>query len=244
MLKIKNLKKAFGSLTVTDDLSLTITAGARHCIIGPNGAGKSTLVNLIAGDLLQDSGDILFNDNSITKFKQWQRATLGLTRAYQIATGFPSASLIENLLLALNRPKHIRSNMWRDRFSFFEDIQHATDILRRVGFNGDLTVPASSLSYGEMKQLELAMALSTNPKLLILDEPLAGVSREESSQIVSIIKNIPDDITLVVIEHDMDAVFQIADTITVLVEGRELVTGSPDTIRSSTEVRTAYLGDH
>lgn len=244
MLDIKNLSKAFGRLSVTDSLTLSIEKGSKHCIIGPNGAGKSTLVNLIAGDLHPDSGEIAFMGKPITHLKSWQRAELGLTRAYQIATGFPSATLIENILLALQRPFGVRANMFRQRFAYPDDIKEAMQFLRQVGFNGDFYAPARNLSYGEMKQLELAMALSTKPSLLILDEPLAGVSRDESSQIVSIIQNISRDITLVLIEHDMDAVFQIADTITVLVEGRELITGTPESIRASHQVKTAYLGDH
>jgi len=243
MLEINNLRKSFGSLCVTDGISLDIANGARHCVIGPNGAGKSTLVNLISGDLFPDSGSIQFEGKPITRLKSWERSQIGLTRTYQIATGYPEMSIAENMLIAMKRSDRIRQNTLTNRFDFAQHIESAVDLLRRTGIGADISTLAKNLSYGDVKQLELAMALATEPKLLILDEPLAGVGKDESARIVSIIKAIPRKITVVLIEHDMEAVFQIADTITVLLEGRELITAPPDQIRSNAAVRIAYLGN-
>jgi branched-chain amino acid transport system ATP-binding protein len=242
-LQLKNLIKNYGALRVTDDVTLDVEAGELHAIIGPNGAGKTTLIHQISGLARPDSGRVLFHGQDVTELTMHERARLGLVRSFQITSILPRFSALENVALAVQA--HSGSS-----FKFFGDAaaepalnDAAMALLARFGLGARAATPAGQMSHGEKRQLELAIALAAKPKLLLLDEPLAGTSHDESRQIIATLQQLRRELPIVLIEHDMDAVFALADKVSVLVYGRIIASGSPQSVRDNAEVRAAYLGE-
>jgi branched-chain amino acid transport system ATP-binding protein len=242
-LQIQNLRKSYGALTVTDDVSLEIQAGELHAIIGPNGAGKTTLIHQISGLAQSDSGRIVFHGEDVTARSMSERAKLGLVRSFQITSILPRFSALENVAIAA-QAQHGSS------FRFFGDAatepalnEIAMSLLQRFGLGARAHVPAGQMSHGEKRQLEIAIALAVKPKLLLLDEPLAGTSHDESQRLVNTLQELRRELPIVLIEHDMDAVFALADRVSVLVYGRIIASGTPQSIRDNADVRAAYLGE-
>lgn len=244
LLQIVGLCKSFGALRATDDLSFTIERGHIHALIGPNGAGKTTVVNQLSGDLAPDAGAIRFKDRDITRLKSHQRARLGIARSYQITHIFENLSVAENMGLALcARAGHNFRffRHWRRSPLVKNDLNAAlerVDLLHRA----DLT--ACHLSHGEKRQLEVGMTLVGEPELLILDEPMAGMGPGGTVELTKLIRKLKGQVTILLVEHDMDVVFSLADRVTVLVYGANIATGTPDEIRGNRDVREAYLGDN
>jgi len=243
MLDIQHLRKAFGALTVTEDVSLSVETGELHAVIGPNGAGKTTLIHQISGLLWPGSGRILLEGEDVTHLPMHQRVRRGLAPTFQITSILPGFSALENVALAVQA----RSG---SSFRFFGDAsaepalnQPASEALALAGLAARAQVPAGLLSHGEKRQLELAVALATEPKLLLLDEPLAGTGHDESLRVVASLQRLKGRYTIVLIEHDMEAVFSLADRVSVLVYGRLIATDTPARIRANAEVRAAYLGE-
>ncbi len=243
ILRLEALRKAYGALVVTDAVSLDVRPGELHAVIGPNGAGKTTLIHQISGLSPSDSGRILFEGADVTRLSMAQRARRGLARSFQITSILPGFSGLENVALAVQA----RSG---SSFRFFGDAsreaslnEEALGFLAGVSLAHRAAIPAGQLSHGEKRQLELAVALATRPKLLLLDEPLAGTGHEESERVVETLRGLKGRYTIVLVEHDMDAVFSLADRVSVLVYGRVIATGAPAEIRANAEVRAAYLGE-
>lgn len=243
LLELRHLRKAYGALAVTDDVSLSVLPGELHAIIGPNGAGKTTLIHQISGIASSDSGQVLLRGEDITSLSMSQRVNRGLARSFQITSILPGFSALENVALAVQARSgssfRFFGNASRERV-LNEPAMHCLEI---VGLGNRARILAGLLSHGEKRQLELAIALATEPKLLLLDEPLAGTGHDESQRVVETLKRLKNHLTILLIEHDMDAVFSLADRISVLVYGRVIATGTPDQIRNNVEVRSAYLGD-
>jgi len=243
MLLLSAVAKRFGGVLATDGVSLEVAAGEVHALIGPNGAGKTTLVNLISGGLAVDQGDILFESRKVTHLSQHARVLSGLARSYQITSIFRSFSVLENLALAVQARSGTSFSFWRpverERFLFEE----ASSIAAEVGLEEKEESLAATLAHGEQRALEVGLALATAPRLVLLDEPMAGMGPEESQRMVRLIERIRARVSVLLVEHDMDAVFRLADRISVLVNGRILATGKPEEIRANAEVRRAYLGD-
>lgn len=242
-LKVSNLCKSFGALKVTDDVTLEIEPGEIHAIIGPNGAGKTTLVSQLSGQLTSDSGTVVLDGQDVTHLSMPDRVKLGLARSFQITSILSGFTVLENVALAVQA----RSG---SSFRFLAPVAQESelnDFARReliaAGLGERIDMIAGALSHGEHKRLELAIALATNPSVLLLDEPLAGIGGEESEDFIEHLRALKGKITMVLIEHDMDAVFALADRISVLVYGQIIATGSPNEIRADARVRTAYLGD-
>jgi branched-chain amino acid transport system ATP-binding protein len=239
-LQIKNLKKAFGGLPAINGVSLAVEAGERRLIIGPNGAGKTTLFNLVTGDLRADSGSISLFDLEITKFSTHRRVHRGLARTYQIITLFPQDTLEHNIALSLLGLSKARWNMF-SRFS--SEIYASTrEILRLVNLEHLAGRLLSEVGYGEKRRVEIAMALAQKPRVLLLDEPLAGLSREERAAVKALIASIPRDVTVVMIEHDMDTALDMAERITVLHYGSVIVEGTRAEVVADPKTREVYLG--
>lgn len=242
-LRIDHLAKRYGALVVTDDVSFSVAPSSIHALIGPNGAGKSTLIGQISGELVPDSGRIELLGEDITQLSPEDRAMRGLSRSYQISSILPEFTALDNVLVSA-RAKH--ASVFDFMPALLKNqplIDRCHEALREVGLiNLEQTI-AARLSYGQRRQLELAMAISQEPKVLLLDEPLAGMSPSESRQIVSLIQKLAERHAVLLVEHDMPAVFALANEITVLVRGQVVASGPPDTIRDNPTVRTAYLGD-
>ena len=243
LLKTKGLIKRFGGLVATDNLSIEVREGEIHALIGPNGAGKTTLVGQLTGNLRPDSGTIHFAGRDVTRLPIHARVQLGLARSFQITAVLREFSAIENVALAVQA--HAGHS-----FRFLADVRFdkslrepAWQSLELVGLDARAGVPAATLSHGEQRQLEIAMALAGKPRMLLLDEPMAGMGVEESQDMVQLLRHLKARCGMLLIEHDMDAVFALADRITVLVYGRAIASGTPDEIRASPEVRHAYLGE-
>jgi branched-chain amino acid transport system ATP-binding protein len=243
LLRVDRLRKSYGALVVTDDVSLDVATGELHAVIGPNGAGKTTLIHQISGLVAPDAGHVLFDGDDITALPMHERVRRGLARSFQITSILPGFSALENVALAVQA----RSG---SSFRFFGDASReqglndaAGAFLTEVGLTARKHLPAGRLSHGEKRQLELAIALASEPKLMILDEPLAGTGHEESARVVETLRRLKRRCTIMLIEHDMEAVFALADRITVLVYGRVIATGSPESVRANPEVRSAYLGE-
>ena len=242
VLQIQGLCKNFGSLVATDSLHLEISKGEIHAIIGPNGAGKTTLLAQLSGELRPDAGRVRFNGRDITALSTPARSSLGLARSFQITSIFPDLTTLDNVALAVQAHAGHSFRFWRPARQDAELRQPALEILTEIGLSQRAEEPAANLSHGEQRQLEIAMALATAPSLLLLDEPMAGMGREESARMVQLLRDLKGQHTIVLIEHDMDAVFALADRITVLLYGRAIATDTPEAIRASDEVRAAYLG--
>ncbi|VVE90176.1 ABC transporter ATP-binding protein [Pandoraea bronchicola] len=243
LLRVDQLVKRYGGLTATDHFCLDVAPGELHAIIGPNGAGKSTLIGQLAGELRSDEGSIHFDGRDITAVPIEQRARSGLARSYQITSVFREFTALENVLVAVQAMQGHSFGFWRPAIREAALVEPAREILARTGLAARMHVPASALAHGEHRQLELAMALAGRPKLLLLDEPMAGMSQAESEQMTHLLADLKGDYAIVLVEHDMDAVFALADRITVLVYGRAIACGNADTIRNDAGVREAYLGD-
>lgn len=242
-LTVRNLTKSFGALKVTDDVSLDFAPGELHAIIGPNGAGKTTLISQLSGQLRSDSGTVAIAGRDVTRLSMPDRVKLGLARSFQITSVLPGFTALENVALAVQARKG-------SSFRFFKTVADEAALndaalvaLREAGLEHRSDIPAKSLSHGEHRRLELAIALATEPKILLLDEPLAGVGGEDADTFVANLQKLKGRFTIVLIEHDMDAVFALADRVSVLVYGQIIATGTPEAVRSDPEVRTAYLGD-
>ncbi|MDM0114078.1 ABC transporter ATP-binding protein [Variovorax sp. J22R133] len=243
VLQLHDLVKRYGGLTVTNKLNLSLVQGQIHAIIGPNGAGKTTLIQLISGALKPDSGRIVFNGRDVTACAMHERVAMGLARSYQITNVFKTCSVLDNLALSVQARSGSSLRFWQPALSESALFREAAAIGERVGLSARLQAIAGSLSHGEQRKLEMGLALASSPQLLLLDEPMAGMGPEESAQLIPLIKELGSTLTVVLIEHDMDAVFQLADRISVLVSGQVMATGLPEQIRGNAEVRKAYLGD-
>jgi branched-chain amino acid transport system ATP-binding protein len=242
LLEVKDLHKDFSGLKVLTEINLSIERGERHSIIGPNGAGKSTLFNMITGKYRPSRGKIFFDGEDITGLSPYKISRRGLARSFQIINIFPIMNVYNNIRNAILSKNKIRLNPFL-RLQKMERIgQETVNILETFGLIGLRDIPAGELSYGQQRALEIGIALATEPKLILLDEPTAGMSKEETRQTVALIQNVTKGKTLVMIEHDLDVVFSIADKITVLNYGEIIASGTPDEIRSNEKVKKAYLG--
>jgi branched-chain amino acid transport system ATP-binding protein len=243
VLSIERLMKRFGGLTATNDLSLSVEKGEVHAVIGPNGAGKTTLIAQLSGLLAPDSGRIMFKGQDITALPAHRRSALGLARSFQVTSIFLNFTAEDNVALAVQAHSGHSFRFVRAARAEAALREPARQALARVGLEHRADVVAADLSHGEQRQLEIAMAIATNPTVLLLDEPMAGMGPEESSRMIKVLQGFKGTHTLLLIEHDMDAVFRLADKITVLVYGQAIATGRPEDIRKNPEVKRAYLGD-
>ena len=242
-LELGDLRKSFGGLPAMNGVSLRVAPGERRLIIGPNGAGKTTLFNLITGDLERDSGSIRLFGDEVSRLRPHQRAHRGLARTYQIITLFPKDSLLHNIVLSLLGLRRMRWGTFKALARYTELDGEAREVLKRVGLEHLSRRPIAEVAYGEKRRLEIAMALAQKPKLLLLDEPLAGLSREERAAMKDLIGCIPREVTLVMIEHDMDTALDLAERITVLHYGSVIVEGTRAEIIADPKTREVYLGD-
>jgi ABC-type branched-subunit amino acid transport system ATPase component len=241
-LRTEALRKRFGSLEVARDVSIALPRGARHALIGPNGAGKTTLINLVTGELRPDSGRILLDGRDVTRAPAAERVQHGLARTFQINTLFPALTPIEAVTLAICERERTAGQFWRRLSAQAAAIDEAFAILGQLQLADVASRPTRTLAYGEQRLLEIALALATRPRVLLLDEPAAGVPRNESAALFSVIAGLPADISVLFIEHDMDIVFSFATRIVVLVAGGVLIEADPDTVQNDPRVREVYLG--
>ena len=243
LLRVENLIRRFGGILATDNLSLEVAPGELHAIIGPNGAGKTTLISQLTGQLAPNSGSIHFAGRDVTHVPAYRRSALGLARSFQITSLLKDFTAIDNVALAAQAHDGHSFRFWgaARKEKHLRDAARAS--LQRVGLAARADVPVSELSHGEQRELELAVALATKPQLLLLDEPMAGLGVTESTRMVGLLKELRREVTIVLVEHDMEAVFALADRITVLVYGRVIACDTPDAIRNNEEVKRAYLGD-
>ncbi len=243
ILETKDLYHDFSGLQVLEQVNFTVKEGERHAIIGPNGAGKTTFFNVVTGTYVPSRGKVFFKGRDVSSAKPYRLCRMGMGRSFQITSTFQRQSPFQNIRLAILSKNKIRFNLFRlvDRMS---DINEQTyEILREIHLEEEAHLPASTLSYGKQRSLEVGMALATNPELLMFDEPTAGMSREETHYAVELIRNLTEGKTTVVVEHDMDVVFSLSDRITVLHRGQILATGTPAEIQQNEEVKKAYLGE-
>jgi branched-chain amino acid transport system ATP-binding protein len=243
LLRIAGLAKRFGGIVATDDVALDVPEGELHAVIGPNGAGKTTLIAQLSGQLMADSGRIHFAGVDITRTPAWRRSHLGLARSFQITSLFLDHSVLDNVALAVQAHAGHSFRFWRNTRLETGLRQKARAALDEVGLAHRADARASLLSHGEHRLLELAMALAGQPRMLLLDEPMAGLGPDESARMVAMLRRLKQRYTILLVEHDMEAVFALADRISVLVYGRVIATGAPDVIRANNQVREAYLGE-
>ena len=243
LLETVGLKKTFGALVATDGVDFDVREGETHAVIGPNGAGKTTFIKQLCGELRPDHGSIRFAGEDVTRLPAHLRARKGLARSFQITSVFHDFSTLDNVALAVQAHAGHSFRFWRAAREDASLVQPALQLLRQVRLDHKAGVLASGLSHGEHRQLEIAMALATQPRLLLLDEPVAGMGTKESARMVRFLETLKGEKTIVLVEHDMDAVFSLADRISVLVYGRIVATGTPAEIRANAEVRAAYLGE-
>lgn len=242
ILETHQLYKQFGGLTVTNHCNLSLMPGEIHALIGPNGAGKTTMINQLSGALSPDRGQIFFEGQNITHLSMHRRVHRGLARTYQITNIFPKHTVLDNLALSIQSISGHSFRFWqplRREQSLFDQ---AENVAEQVGLGARKTALANELSHGEQRQLEIGLAVACRSKLLLLDEPMAGMSLEESTKVIDLIRELNQSITILLVEHDMDAVFQLADRISVLVYGELIATDTPEAIRANREVQQAYLG--
>jgi branched-chain amino acid transport system ATP-binding protein len=243
LLEVRDLRKSFGALRASDGITFDVRPGETHAVIGPNGAGKTTFISQLAGNLRPDSGRIRFAGEDITDLPAPRRARKGLARSFQITSVYPEFSALQNVALAVQAHAGHSFRFWRDARRDPALTLPAEKVLREVGLGERLHVLAANLAHGEQRQLEVAMALATGPRLLLLDEPMAGMGIDESQRMIALLSSLKRRQTLILVEHDMDAVFRLADRISVLVYGRVIATGAPEEVRLNPEVRAAYLGE-
>jgi len=242
LLRVEGLAKQFGGITASDDITLAVAPGELHAVIGPNGAGKTTLIGELAGEIVPDAGRVFFEGRDITALRPDQRAALGLARSFQITSLFLDFTTLDNVALAVQAQAGHSFRFWRDARRDPALREPARAALANVGLGARADVIASELSHGEHRLLELAMALASKPRLLLFDEPMAGLGPEESARVVKMLRGLKGRLGILLIEHDMEAVFALADRITVLSYGRVIASDVPDAIRADAEVRKAYLG--
>ncbi|WP_017522688.1 ABC transporter ATP-binding protein [Pusillimonas noertemannii] len=242
-LTVDGLVRYFGGLKATDEVTLQVRPGELHAIIGPNGAGKTTLINLLTGELASDGGRILIGDVDVTGQPIQQRVQLGLLRSYQITSVFDSFTVRENICLAARRKRGVRMAVWKPLVRDSETMEVARRVMAECQLQHVADEAAANLAYGQRRQLEIAMALAADPRLLLLDEPMAGMSAAEGAAAIELLRSLKGQYTIVLVEHDMNAVFSLADRISVLVYGKVIATGTADEIRNHPDVRKAYLGD-
>ena len=243
LLEVEGLTKRFGGVIAADQISLAVPAGELHAIIGPNGAGKSTLIGQLSGELAPDSGRIRFDKREITNLPVYERSQLGLARSFQLTTLFADFTALDNVALSVQAHAGHSFRFWRNARSEAELREPAQAALSRVHLGERANTLVADLSHGERRQLEIAMALAARPRMLLLDEPMAGMGLEESARLLEMLRALKGGITIILIEHDIDAVFALADRISVLVYGRIIATGEPPAIRADAAVREAYLGE-
>lgn len=242
ILKTQDLTKNFGGLCAVDAVSLELRKGEVHAILGPNGAGKSTLVNLLSGDIVPSSGSVRLEDTELTGLPPFKISHMGVGRSFQKTNIFPKLTCFENVWLAAQSRQKTSMRFFRPARTMKEVEELTLYSLEKCGLMKRKDTTANAMSYGEQRQLEIGMMLATKPRLLLMDEPMAGMGKEESEMLVDLIKELSQDYTLLLIEHDMDAVFAVADRLTVMVNGRVLESGTPEQIKSSRQVQEAYLG--
>ena len=242
ILNVSNLSKTFGGVVATDHLNLEIKHGELHAVIGPNGAGKTTLIAQLSGETLPDSGEIIFREENITALPPFKRSRLGIARSFQITSLMLEMDVIDNITLATLAQDNHSYKFWKPARDDIDLQKSALNALKEIGLEERAFEKVGNLSHGEHRQLEIAMALATQPHLLLLDEPMAGMGTEEGRKILKILQKLKRRKTILLIEHDMDVVFALADRITVLVYGRVIASGSPQSIKEDEKVREAYLG--
>ncbi len=240
MLEIKQLCKHVGDLALADRIDLTVHRGERHAVIGPNGAGKTSLFHLLSGEMSCDSGQIFYRDNDITYLPSHRRVSYGIARSFQRNNLFMGYLVIDNLRFAAIASLGLGHCFWRRSYGIIDE--RVEQVANDLSLQDVLHVPLLSLSYGSLRQLEIAMALLGRPSLLLLDEPMAGMSHLERQKMLGVLDNLPSDLICIMIEHDMDVVFDFADKITVMHQGGIVMSGDSSTVRSSSEVRSLYLG--
>lgn len=243
ILSIQNLSKKFGALTASDGVNIDLYKGEIHALIGPNGAGKSTLIKQIAGEYKQDSGAIYFEGVEVSKLNAVGRARAGLARSFQVSSIMPNLSILQNCMLAVQGKNRSTFRFFRSAMKDKKIVDAARGYLGQVGLAAQSGMLAAELSHGGRRQLEIGMALALEPKVFLLDEPMAGVGASGTQDLITILSDLKQKAPILLIEHDMEAVFALADRISVLLYGKIIATGSVDEIRNNAEVRTAYLGD-
>jgi branched-chain amino acid transport system ATP-binding protein len=243
MLEVRGLTKNFGALRASDGIDLDVVEGETHAVIGPNGAGKTTFIAQLAGNLRPDAGRIRFAGEDITALPAPKRARKGLARSFQITSIYPEFTALDNVALAVQAHAGHSFRFWSPAREDDSLRSPARTVLEIVGLQEKINILAGNLAHGEQRQLEVAMVLATRPRLLLLDEPMAGMGTDESQRMIALLASLKRKQTIVLVEHDMDAVFRLADRISVLVYGRIIATGTPDEIRGNAEVRRAYLGE-
>jgi branched-chain amino acid transport system ATP-binding protein len=242
-LRTQGLSKSWGAFKANSEIDFVLEKGARHALIGPNGAGKTTFINLLTGVLPPTSGDVFLDGQLITPLAQHQRVKRGLTRTFQINTLFPGLTVLESLMLAICERKGIAARWWKNVARHGEEIAEAESLLASLHLERDADTLTRKLPYGRQRLVEIALALATRPNILLLDEPAAGIPSTESAEIFSVIAQLPDEVTVLFIEHDMGLVFRFAQRITVLVAGRVLLEGTPAEIAADPRVKEVYLGE-
>ena len=243
ILETKALFHDFSGLKVLFDVNLEVSEGERHAIIGPNGAGKTTLFNVITGTYQPSEGDVFFKGRKVTGFKPHKMVRRGMGRSFQITSTFSRLTAFQNIRMGILSKRDIRFNMFRMLDKMQDVTAETEEVLKRINLDGERDIPASQLSYGKSRSLEISMALATDPDLVMLDEPTAGMSVDETHNAVELIRRLTEGKTMVIIEHDMDVVFSLADRITVLHLGTILASGPPEEIRDNQAVKDAYLGE-
>ena len=241
-LQLRGVTRAFGELRAVDDVTIAVAPGSRHALIGPNGAGKSTLFAVVAGTIPATKGEILLGGHDITAVPEHRRVPLGISRTFQHSTLFLSLPAVDNVLLAVQQQAGRSWSMLPSRRRQEEMRGQAYELLRQVNLDDRAETPAGALGHGERRQLEVAVALACRPRLLLLDEPAAGMSAAETAALTELLRSLPREVTLLLVEHDLDLVFEVAEAVSVLHLGRLLMTGTPEEVRASAEVQTAYLG--
>lgn len=243
LLKVQGLNKAYGGVKATDDLHLSLDQGELHAVIGPNGAGKTTLISQLCGNVMPDSGTVHFAGRDVTTLGEHQRPHLGMSRTYQITSLIRTMSVLDNLQLAVQVRAGHSFKFWTNARTRRSQREKASIFAAQVGLEEKLNSRVDNLAHGEQRRLEVAMALAGDAQLLLLDEPLAGLGAQEAQQMISLLKSLKGQQTMLLIEHDMDAVFSLADRISVLVYGHIIATGRPEEIRANADVQQAYLGE-
>jgi ABC-type branched-subunit amino acid transport system ATPase component len=243
VLEARGLTRRFGALTVTDDVSFAIEPGARQALIGPNGAGKTTLINLLTGMIKPTAGQVWLAGRDVTRLAPSARVRMGLTRTFQINQLFPDLTPAESLGLAISERNGAGADFWRAAGSQPAIVAEIAELLALFGLEADLDLPTRKLAYGKQRLLEIALALATRPRVLLLDEPPAGVPEEERRDILAALAALPSDVAILLIEHDMDLVFNFAERISVLAAGKLLIEGAPEAIAADERVRAVYLGE-
>jgi branched-chain amino acid transport system ATP-binding protein len=241
-LRVEKLSKSFGRLQALQDVSLTVESGERRAIIGPNGAGKTTLFNLVVGELHVSSGGVYLFDQDITAMPQHHRVHLGLARTYQINSLFLRLSILDNIVLAIQSYQHLRYQMFRSAAAYNNVFDRAKEVLERIGLWQKRDVLVQDIAYGEQRQIEIILAMASEPKVLLMDEPTAGLSEAETEVVINMIRGLGNDITVIIVSHDMDVIFQVADKISVFNFGQLITSGNPEEVRADPKVQNIYLG--